>query len=215
MEQAECFRSVSIYLFATVAQSLMYFVIVLDMLIAVTLPMKLVSFIAPDVVTALSALMAVMNTGAIVVVIALVIVVAKNEKSLKDSRHRGSSPTVPCAITCNTIRVMSRMVTLFVCTWYFCVTTVLVAVNLKLPEDYLDHIITINMIPAMMAYSQNFYGLHACSRYAPILRQQGAWFRRCLKVEDKVSTVKSTTTSSESALVSEHTFSTGSKSAIF
>ncbi|RCN28645.1 hypothetical protein ANCCAN_25609, partial [Ancylostoma caninum] len=67
MEQSACFCLLSVYMFATIAQSLVYFLVVLDMLIAVAFPMKhkmwpnylyTVSMCTPVVLIAIAALFA-------------------------------------------------------------------------------------------------------------------------------------------------------------
>lgn len=43
------------------------------------------------------------------------------------------------------IRVLSIVVGVFVCTWYFCVVSVHIALSLKLKEQYMDYIMTFNV----------------------------------------------------------------------
>ncbi|KAK6756990.1 hypothetical protein RB195_015054 [Necator americanus] len=226
IEQSVCFNFVSVYLFATVAQSLMYFAIVMDMLIAVVFPVKhrmwstlmyvvsmcippvtiaaialIISYhrmhgvklracrpftVAHEIVTAITVLLTATNTAAVVVVFILLCVVFRKEASLKGSRHRKSIQYLAPSVTNKTVRIISSMVAVFTCTWYFYVASTLVALNLNLPEEHLDYAMTLNLIPALVAYSQNFYALHACPRYSPVLSQQKAWLR-CSPENSRIS----------------------------
>ncbi|RCN24734.1 hypothetical protein ANCCAN_29564 [Ancylostoma caninum] len=103
---------------------------------------------------------------------------------------------------------MSGLVAVFASTWYLSVASLLIALNLDLPEEYLDHIMTLIMIPALTAYSLNFYGLHACPRYAPVLRQQTAWITTCGSKLGGIPAVQTTLKSSSSEITTITTSNT-------
>ncbi|EYB99756.1 hypothetical protein Y032_0120g921 [Ancylostoma ceylanicum] len=251
MEQSSCFRLLSVYMFATIAQSLVYFLVVLDMLIAVAFPLKhkmwpdylytiamctpamliaivalLASYynmnneevkvcrppnVAHNVVTAITIFLTLTNTAAVVVVLVLLGIVLRSERGLKGSRHRRTNQSIAPSVTSTnqsiapsvtnkTVRITSGLVAVFVCTWYLSVASMLIAINLSLPEKHLDYIMTLIMIPALIAYSQNFYGLHACPRYAPVLREQTAWLTTCSTKGRGIPAVQTTLKSSSSGI---------------
>ncbi|RCN23651.1 hypothetical protein ANCCAN_30662, partial [Ancylostoma caninum] len=102
-----------------------------------------------------------------------------SERKLRGSRHRGGGSIAP-AVNNKTVRVFFVLVTVFVCTWYSSVASVLfeVTLNLKLPKEVEDDFVMLSIIPALVAYSQNFFGLYVCPRYSPVLRQQVAWLKK-------------------------------------
>ncbi|KAL6742413.1 hypothetical protein Aduo_015564 [Ancylostoma duodenale] len=128
--------------------------------------------------SAITILLMICNTAAILVMLVLLGIVVKNEKKLRGSRHRGGGSIAP-AVNNKTVRVFFVLVTVFVCTWYSSVASVLfeVTLNLKLPRELEDDFVMLSIIPALVAYSQDFFGLYVCPRYSPVLRQQVAWLK--------------------------------------
>lgn len=226
MAQAVCFRMISVYLFSTIAQSLMYFMLSLDMLIAVAAPLKhrlwpttpyvIVMCIPPaviagsawtasylrsrsgditacrpptaiahQVIMAFTILLVIANTGAIILIVVLAVIVSRKEKEMKGTRHRkatneSSSDSVSSSSNNKMIRVLSIVVGVFVCTWYFCVVSVHIALSLKLKEQYMDYIMTFNLLAAMLSYCQNYFVLWFRSpRHRRAFKEQIACLRSC------------------------------------
>ncbi|EYB99749.1 hypothetical protein Y032_0120g916 [Ancylostoma ceylanicum] len=123
-----------------------------------------------------------------------------SDRNLRGSRHRKTSQTSVTYRTNKSIRIIAGIVGMFVCTWYLSVVSKLIALSLDLPQEYLDYILTLIMIPTLIAYSQNFYALHACPAFAPVLRQQTAWLTKCGSKEGGNPAVQNTLRSSSSGV---------------
>ncbi|EYB99759.1 hypothetical protein Y032_0120g922 [Ancylostoma ceylanicum] len=98
--------------------------------------------------SAITILLMVCNSAAIVVMLALLGIVMRNEKKLRGSRHRGGGSIAP-AVNNKTVRVFFVLVTVFVCTWYSSVASVLfeVTLNLKLPKEFEDDFVMLSVSP--------------------------------------------------------------------